>query len=119
MPLLLIDEDLPRTTASLLKQLNIESMDVHDRGLRGKSDEEVFDYAVKHKATILTADRGFGNIHRFPLGSHSGIIVLHASYELAPSEYDAFVLKNLSKLNLSEVVGCVVIVEDDKIRIRK
>ncbi len=119
MPVLLVDEDLPRSTTSLLKKLNIESVDVRDCGLRGKSDEEIFKYAVEHKAVILTADRGFGNVHRFSLGSHSGIIILRISNEISSLDFETFVTQNLNELDMEKIAGCVAIVEDDKIRIRR
>ncbi len=119
MAVFLVDEDLPRSTVSLLKKLNIESIDVRDCGLRGRSDEEIYEFAVEHKMAILTADRGFGNIHRFSLGSHSGIVILKFSNEISSADFDNFVLHNLSRADLGGITGCVVIVEDDKIRIRK
>ncbi len=103
----------------MLKELNIESIDDRDGGLRGKPDEEIFEYAVDHKAAILTADRGFGNIHRIPLGSHSGIVILRFPSDMAPEDFKNFVLENLSKVRAKEIEGRVIIVEEDRIRTRK
>ena len=49
--------------------------DVRDVGLRGHADEEVLARAQSTGATLLTADKDFTNVLRFPLGSHAGIIV--------------------------------------------
>ncbi len=42
---LVIDEDMPRSTAKILKAKGFEVLDVRDCSLRGKSDEEVFNFA--------------------------------------------------------------------------
>jgi len=39
------DEDVPRSTARVLRDAGFDAVDVRDVGLRGKSDEAVFDYA--------------------------------------------------------------------------
>lgn len=40
-----IDEDVPRSTATILKSKGYEVLDVRDCGLRGKSDDEIFKFA--------------------------------------------------------------------------
>lgn len=40
-----IDEDMPRSTARILRAKGYEALDSRDYGLRGKSDEEVFEFA--------------------------------------------------------------------------
>ena len=71
-----IDEDMPRSTAKLLKSNGFEAFDVRDYGLRGKDDGEIFKFAQTNKAVLLTGDLGFGNLLHFPLGTHSGIFIL-------------------------------------------
>ncbi|MBU2563696.1 MAG: DUF5615 family PIN-like protein [Actinobacteria bacterium] len=45
-----IDEDMPRSTAAVLKTRNYNVLDIRDYGLRGKSDEEIFKFAQQEKA---------------------------------------------------------------------
>src|SRR2546428_11891323 len=75
MPRFLIDEDLPRSLARELRAAGIFAEDVRELGLRGKSDDEILNYARAHALALVTADLGFGNILRFPPGSHAGIVV--------------------------------------------
>lgn len=42
MPKILVDEDLPRSTAQLLRSLGVDACDVRDVGLKGTPDAEVF-----------------------------------------------------------------------------
>ncbi|MDP3028782.1 MAG: DUF5615 family PIN-like protein [Deltaproteobacteria bacterium] len=50
---LVIDEDMPRSTARTLKAKGFEALDVRDCGLRGQSDEEVFKFAQREKARVF------------------------------------------------------------------
>jgi len=63
----LIDEDMPRSTATMLKAEGYEAIDVRDCELKGRSDEEIFSFAQQKDAVILTEDMGFGNLLRFPI----------------------------------------------------
>jgi len=71
----LADEDLPRSLVPQLRAAGIAADDIRDVGLRGRSDDEIFGYAVARGLTLLTADVGFGNILRFRLGTHAGVVV--------------------------------------------
>ena len=82
----LLDEDLPRSSAQPIRKLSHEVLDVRDCGLRGKSDDEVFEFAQKEGAIIFTADLGFGNLLRYPVGSHNGIVIVHLPNELSSAE---------------------------------
>jgi len=44
----LTDEDVPRSTARILREAGFDATDVRDVGLRGKSDEEVIP-SVSHR----------------------------------------------------------------------
>ncbi|MBE0428100.1 MAG: DUF5615 family PIN-like protein [Nitrospirae bacterium] len=114
-----IDEDLPRSTARVLKAKGYEVLDVRDCGLRGKSDEEVFKFAQRESALILTGDMGFGNILHFPVGSHSGIVIAHFPNEISTSELNNQIIKAFDNLTETDFKGNLIIVEPGKIRIRR
>jgi predicted nuclease of predicted toxin-antitoxin system len=71
---ILVDEDMPRPTTGLLQSLGIDAVDLRDIGLKGSTDAEVFEYAQKNKMIIMSRDKEFGNILKYPLGTHCGII---------------------------------------------
>ena len=81
----LVDEDMPRSTAAMLRGLGFIADDVRDVGLRGRNDASVFAFAQSVNAVIVTADVGFGNVLRFPLGHHSGIVLLRLPTEMSNS----------------------------------
>lgn len=114
-----IDEDMPRSTATVLKTRGYEVLDVRDYGLRGKSDEEVFNFAQREDAIILTGDMGFGNLLHFPVGSHSGIVIAHFPNEISTSELNNQIIKEFDNLTETDFKGNLIILEPGKIRIRK
>jgi predicted nuclease of predicted toxin-antitoxin system len=77
---ILVDEDLPRPTAKLLQSLHIDAIDLRDIGLRGSTDAEVFEYAQEHEMVVISRDREFGNVLKYPPGSHHGIIWVNLPY---------------------------------------
>ena len=66
---------MPRATTGLLRSLDIDAIDARDAGLKGAIDVKIFEYAQKEGRIIITRDKEFGNILKYPLGSHCGIIV--------------------------------------------
>jgi predicted nuclease of predicted toxin-antitoxin system len=118
MPKLVIDEDMPRSTAKILSK-SFTVMDVRDCGLRGKNDEEVFKFAQKERAVILTGDIGFGNLLHFPIGSHFGIVIAHFPNEISTTELNTQIIKAFDTLTEEDFNGNLVILEPGRIRIRR
>ncbi len=114
-----IDEDMPRSTSKVLKSRGYEVLDVRDCGLRGKSDDEVFKFAQKEKAIILTGDLGFGNILRFPINTHFGIAITRFPNEISTSELNNQIIKAFETLTETDFKGNLIILEPGKIRLRK
>lgn len=114
-----IDEDVPRSTGKILKEHGYKVKDIRDYGLRGAEDEEIYGFAHREKAVIITCDRGFGNILRFPLGSHFGIVVAHFPNEMSTIEINRHLIEKFEDLSENDFKGNLIIIEPGKIRIRR
>ncbi len=114
-----VDENVPRSTSKLLIDRGFEVLDIRDSGLRGKSDKEIFEFAEKEAAIIITADLGFGNVLHYPPGSHHGILILHFPNEISTVELNKHVGALLENLTEKDLKGNLVILEPGKIRVRK
>lgn len=119
MPKFIIDEDMPRSTGKILEEHGYNVKDVRDYGLRGAEDEEIFEFAQEEKSVILTGDTGFGNILRFPLGNHFGIVVTHFPNEVSSGEINQQLVEKLKELSENDFKGNLIIIEPMKIRIRR
>jgi predicted nuclease of predicted toxin-antitoxin system len=109
----LVDEDLPRVA-----EAGHAAEDVRDIGLRGHSDNEVFAYAQAHGQIVISADKGFTNTLRFPLGSHAGIVVVRVPDELPTARMHQELLSGLASLTGKTLTGALVIVEIGRVRVR-
>jgi len=115
----LIDEDLSRSMARELNAAGYFAEDVRDVGLRGHSDDEVYQYAQANGAILVTADLGFANILQFPVGTNKGIILLRIPNEISINIVNLKLLNALAVLNEKDIVGNLIIVDMNKIRVRK
>jgi predicted nuclease of predicted toxin-antitoxin system len=115
----LVDEDMPRPTASLLKSLNIDAVDVRDVGLRGLSDTKVFEYAQRNGMIIISRDGEFGNILRYPPRSHCGIVLVKLPYTFVRHQILAVVEKFFAEVDTTRLPNNLTVLEVDRYRIRK
>jgi uncharacterized protein with PIN domain len=71
-----LDENLSHSVAALLRAAGHDVTTVRDEQLQGASDEKLFDVSVRESRALVTLDRDFGQVLRFPPGTSSGIIVV-------------------------------------------
>ena len=115
----LVDADLPRSLARQLRAVGFEAEDVRDIGMRKSPDDDIFTYAVSHVLVLLSGDLDFGNILRFPLGSHPGIIVARFPNEVPTTKLNTAILQAVQSLSKEDIGGNLIIVEAGRIRLRK
>jgi predicted nuclease of predicted toxin-antitoxin system len=114
-----IDENLPLRLRNLLMENGFKAETVFEEGISGEPDKMIFDYCQRENLILITLDLDFGNIRAYPLGTHPGIIVLKLKKQSAKAVTQAF-KRFLSKAeNLRKLAGCIVIIEENKFRIRK
>lgn len=119
MPKFVIDEDMPRSTGKVLKDCGYEVKDIRDHELRGADDEDIFQFAQNNQAVLITGVMGFGNILRFPVGSHFGIVIVHFPNEMPTNEINRQLVERLRDLTEGDFSGNLIIIEPGKVRIRK
>jgi predicted nuclease of predicted toxin-antitoxin system len=115
----LIDEDLPHLLARLLEQQGYPSNHVRDLNLRGSTDTRIFESAQQAQAVLVTGDSDFGNLLRFPLGSHSGIVVVRYPSVMRTRDLATRIAATLSALDESTFKGSLIILEPGRSRIRR
>jgi predicted nuclease of predicted toxin-antitoxin system len=60
------DENIGRRGLKLLKASGHDVMTVWDQGLHGVTDEELFEVCATEGRALITLDRDFGQVTRFP-----------------------------------------------------
>ena len=113
----LTDEDVPRSTARVLRDAGFDATDVRDVGLRGKSDPEIFAYAQREGRLLITCDMGFSNILSFPPAENRGIVVVRVSDRESVDRFNAVVLLAVQELR-ENLLHHLAIVEVGKVGLR-
>jgi predicted nuclease of predicted toxin-antitoxin system len=114
----LIDEDMPRSTAKLLRQAGFECLDVRDTELRGKKDDAVYQRAQKQERVIISGDLGFANSLRYPLGTHKGIVIARFPNEMPTDKLNQILIETIKNIH-EDISGNLTVIEPDKVRIRR
>ena len=115
----LIDEDLPHSLSSYLRQKGYQSRHIAELGLRGLPDPEVFRLAQERKEVLISRDLGFANAVQYPPGTHQGLIVVRYPSEIKAKLLTEQIVESLAQVNESEFAGTIIIIEPDRIRIRR
>jgi predicted nuclease of predicted toxin-antitoxin system len=118
MPRFLIDEDLPHLLANLLVKRGHPSVHVRDLNLRGSPDDRIFEAAQQRQAVLVTGDADFGNLLKFPLGTHFGVVVVQFPSVMRTRELAGHIARTLSALDIT-FKGSLIILEPGRLRVRR
>ena len=69
-----LDENVDIRVAPVLAAADHDVETAYEEGLAGEPDEVVGSAATREGRLLVTLDRGFGDIRRYPPGSHAGVI---------------------------------------------
>ena len=98
----LLDADMPRSSAELIRSLGHDVEDVRDIGLGEAKDEEIVEYALRNCRVIVTRNLGFGSTLRHP--KHSGALIVRLPH------------KSTSRVINERLKGFLAFVDGDRIR---
>ena len=71
-----VDENIGSSGVAILTQGGHDAMTVREQGLAGSTDEDVFQVCVAERRILVTMDRDFGHVTRFPPKQTAGIVIL-------------------------------------------
>ena len=113
-----LDENLPEDARRAAAALGHDVDTVLDEKLGGFPDPDVLSAATREGRFVITLDRGFGDIRRYPPGSHRGIAVLRVATQ-DPRTVTEALTTFLANEALGDLTGCVVVVRGHLVRIRR
>jgi predicted nuclease of predicted toxin-antitoxin system len=112
-----LDENIGRRGLDLIRASGHDVMTVRDQDLQGVADEKLFEVCSAEGRALITLDRDFGQVLRFPPERSAGIIVL----EIGPRATLQSILDRLRDLlevvKTRAVAGALWIVEPGRVRI--
>jgi len=113
-----LDENLSRHLKTELTAWQHDVETVADEGLLSQPDTIVAAAAQSEGRILLTIDLDFADLRKYPPGTHLGIIIFRpASY--GPLTVNRFVGDFVRTNDLTELAGCLVIVDSSRIRVRR
>ena len=71
-----LDENIGRRGLELLRASGHDVMTVRDQNLNGVADEVLFGICAAEGRALITLDRDFGQVPRFPPEASAGIVIL-------------------------------------------
>lgn len=113
-----LDENLPVSLVAELSALGHDVDTVHDEGLTGRPDADVFDGAQQAHRFLITQDLDFSDVRKFAPGTHEGILLLRLP-EPGRVALRARVRSLFSSEDIPTWAGCFIVATDRKIRIRR
>ena len=112
-----LDENLSRHLKDVVSSLGHDAATAAEEDLLARSDREVAAAACAEDRVLLTLDVEFGNLKKYPPGSHPGIMVFRPG-RLGPLAVNRFVQEFLGRTDVRRLARCVVIVQPSRVRIR-
>lgn len=91
---------------------------VADEQLSGHPDAEVLAGAVADQRALVTFDLGLGDPRVYPPGSHRGVILLRVR-DQQPANVVALLQDLADNHDLDDLAGCIVVVAEGLVRIRR
>jgi predicted nuclease of predicted toxin-antitoxin system len=115
----LVDANLPRSAAPMLRQLGHDVVDVRDIGMRSATDDVIAAHARTNRLTLITRDFDFADIRNYPPADYAGIVVLKLPDD-ATAPQVVKLLETFARRQdwLAKLPGRLAIVESKRVRFR-
>jgi hypothetical protein len=116
----LIDADLPRSVADVIRRHGHEAIDVRDIGLRTAKDAMIAQRAQDDGLCLITGDFDFADIRNYPPHLYAGLVVLSLPSTATAAYINQLVDQFLTQTEVvQQVPGQLAIVDLRRIRLRR
>lgn len=113
-----LDENVDVRAAAVLGAAGHDVTTVVDQDLGGSEDPDIAQVVAREDRILVTLDRGFGDIRRYPPGAHPGIVLLRLRRQARP-QVEAALRLLLGYEELPSLAGCTFIVTAGTVRVRR
>jgi predicted nuclease of predicted toxin-antitoxin system len=113
-----IDEDLPKIVGKLVREVFPDTTSVLDEGLSGTLDPELWKVVQIEGRFLITGDKGFANIRKYPPGTHHGVLLLRPVFVGIP-QMKQLIQEVLKSGLLGKPAGCISVASPGRIRVRR
>ena len=112
-----VDENIGQNGVEFLRQHDHDVMTVRAQGLGGAPDRSIFGACVEEGRTLVTLDRDFGQVPRFPPERSAGIVILDLGGPASLQKLRDRLRDFLKLADSRSVAGELWIVEPGRVRV--
>lgn len=113
-----VDEDLPRLAVNALRDHGYDAANVIEQGMSGWKDPALWIAIQDEGRFLITADKGFANIQRYPPGKHAGILLLRPDEDGIRPVLD-LLNQVLNSFKLDDLNSTTTVVTPRGVRVRR
>jgi len=114
----LADMGVSISTVRFLRESGHDVVHLHDIAMQKASDLDIVDYAIREDRFVLTFDLDFGTILASSKNVSPSTLIFRLS-DLRPVNVNNLLSKILPLVEKPLCTGSIIIIEQDRIRIRK
>lgn len=95
-----------------------DTLTVFEEGLSGTLDPAPWEIIQGEQRFLITGDKAFANIKKYPPGTHAGVLLLRPDEDGIPQMMD--LIQEVLKLGILENLGgCIAVASPRRLRVRR
>ena len=102
-----------------LRDAGHNAVHVRELGLAGATDDEIFELAAKEDRVLVSQDTDFGTILALRAERHPSLLLFRRTPDRSAHALLAVLLANLDAVSAALEAGAVVVIEPERVRIRR